>query len=222
MMNVSPSPYATRNRQSQNGSVLVTSLILLLVMTLLGLSAMQTSLMEETMAGNARDHNLAFQAAEAALRDADAWLYSLPRAPETPVAPDPIPCDPPNPPVPTENVYAAGTLCDIDSATYDWAADAIQFDQLVDADLVNSQIDTCDPAAPPPNYPEGDPREAFEGLSALPCLLIEEYDFIPDDLNPDTRAKQLGRHYFRITALGLGGTNTAQSIIQTILFQRYN
>jgi type IV pilus assembly protein PilX len=198
------------------GSVLVTSLILLLVMTLLGLSAMQTSLMEETMAGNARDHNLAFQAAEAALRDADAWLYSLPRAPETPVAPDPIPCDPPNPPVPTENVYAAGTLCDVDSATYDWAADAIQFDQLVDADLAKSRIDSCDTAAAPPDDSE------FAELSALPCLLIEEYDFIPDDLNPDTRAKQLGRHYFRITALGLGGTNTAQSIIQTILFQRYN
>ncbi|MEN8166315.1 MAG: PilX N-terminal domain-containing pilus assembly protein [Pseudomonadota bacterium] len=202
--------------------MLVTSLILLLVMTLLGLSAMQTSLMEETMAGNVRDHNLAFQAAEAALRDADAWLYSLPRPPETPVAPDPIPCAPPNPPVPTENVYAAGTLCDIDSVTYNWPAAAIQFDSLVDADLGTSRIGSCDPAAAPPDYPDDDPREAFEELSALPCLLIEEYDFIPDDLNPDTRAKQLGRHYFRITALGLGGTNTAQSIIQTILFQRYN
>jgi type IV pilus assembly protein PilX len=200
----------------QRGSVLIVSLILLLVMTLLGLSAMQSSLLEETMAGNVRDHNLAFQAAEAALRDADAWLYTLPRAPQTPVIPDPILCEPPAPPVPIENVYAKGTLCDVDSVSYAWPALAIQYDRLQSADLNTSHIASCDPATAPPN------GSAFEALSALPCVLLEHYDFIPDDMNPDTKAKQIGRQYYRITALGFGGTGTAQSVIQTILFQRYN
>lgn len=55
----------------QAGAVLVTGLIFLVILTLLGITAMQTSTMEERMSGNARDRNIAFQAAEAALRDAE-------------------------------------------------------------------------------------------------------------------------------------------------------
>ncbi|MGD8589131.1 MAG: PilX N-terminal domain-containing pilus assembly protein, partial [Chromatiales bacterium] len=127
--------YHTHGLQLQQGSVLIVSLILLLVMTLLGLSAMQSSLMEETMAGNVKDRNLAFQAAEAALRDADAWLYSLPRAPQTPEVPETISCEPLLPPAPFENVYAPGTLCDVDSVDYDWSNLAIQYDRLQSGDL---------------------------------------------------------------------------------------
>lgn len=58
----------------QQGSALLVSLIILVVMTLLGLSGMRTSVMEEKMAGNMRDNELAFQAAEAALRDAEKLI----------------------------------------------------------------------------------------------------------------------------------------------------
>lgn len=58
----------------QNGAVLVTSLILLLVMTLIGITGMQTSTLEEKMTGNMRDRNLAFQAAESALRAGESFL----------------------------------------------------------------------------------------------------------------------------------------------------
>jgi len=61
----------------QSGAALIVSLILLLVMTLLGVSAMQTNVLEEKMAGNFRDRDLAFQAAEAALRDGETDI-SLP------------------------------------------------------------------------------------------------------------------------------------------------
>jgi len=57
--------------QSQTGSALLVSLIILVVMTLLGLSGIRTSVLEERMAGNMRDSELAFQAAEAALRAAE-------------------------------------------------------------------------------------------------------------------------------------------------------
>ena len=59
----------------QNGAALVTGLIFLVILTLLGVTAMQTSIMEERMAGNARDRNIAFQAAEAALRNAEADIF---------------------------------------------------------------------------------------------------------------------------------------------------
>lgn len=43
-------------------------------MTVIGVSAMQNTTLEEKMAGNLRDANLAFQAAEAGLRDAEKYL----------------------------------------------------------------------------------------------------------------------------------------------------
>lgn len=52
----------------QQGSALVVSLLMLLVMTLLGVTAMMTSRLQEKMAINARQYNLAFQASESALR----------------------------------------------------------------------------------------------------------------------------------------------------------
>lgn len=58
----------------QLGSALIVALIFLLLMTIIGTSAMQGSTMQERMAGNWRDWNLAFQSAEAALREAERFL----------------------------------------------------------------------------------------------------------------------------------------------------
>ena len=61
----------------QQGAALIMSLIILLVMTLIGIAGMQTTNLEEKMAGNAREQNLAFQAAEAALRDGEEFVNSM-------------------------------------------------------------------------------------------------------------------------------------------------
>jgi type IV pilus assembly protein PilX len=58
----------------QRGSALIVALVFLLVMTLIGTTAMQGTSQQESMAGNTRNRNLAFQAAEAALRDAENAL----------------------------------------------------------------------------------------------------------------------------------------------------
>jgi type IV pilus assembly protein PilX len=65
----------------QRGAVLVVALLMLLVMTVLGVTAMQMSRSEERMAGNSRDINLAFQGAEAGLRDGEERLRPLLAAP---------------------------------------------------------------------------------------------------------------------------------------------
>jgi len=57
--------------------VLIVSLILLLVMTILALSGSQAVRLQERMAGNARDTDLAFQGAEAGLRDAETYIDGL-------------------------------------------------------------------------------------------------------------------------------------------------
>lgn len=71
---------ATEKRQT--GAVLVVSLIFLLLMTLLSTSAMRGATMQERMAGNTRDYNLGFQAAEAALREAETYLRATAVLPE--------------------------------------------------------------------------------------------------------------------------------------------
>lgn len=60
--------------RAQRGIVLVTSLIFLLVLTLIGVTAMQGTTMQERMSGNMQDRNVAFQAAEVALRAGEGWL----------------------------------------------------------------------------------------------------------------------------------------------------
>lgn len=60
--------------QKQHGSVLIISLVIMVVLTILGVSGMKTSVLEEKMAGNLRDSQLAFQAAEATLKHAEQYI----------------------------------------------------------------------------------------------------------------------------------------------------
>lgn len=60
--------------RSQKGISLVVSLLILVMVTLLALSVVNTSVFEERMAGNTRDRALAFEAAEYALREAQDFL----------------------------------------------------------------------------------------------------------------------------------------------------
>jgi type IV pilus assembly protein PilX len=63
-------------RASQAGAVLIVGLIMVLLMTIIGLAAIRGSDMQERMAGNMRDRNLAFQSAEAAVRAGEELLDS--------------------------------------------------------------------------------------------------------------------------------------------------
>lgn len=54
--------------RAQSGAVLIVSLLFLVVLTMLGITAMTSTTFEERMAGNARDASIAQHAAEAALR----------------------------------------------------------------------------------------------------------------------------------------------------------
>lgn len=53
----------------QKGSALIIGLIIVLMMTLLGITTLRTTALQERMAGNERDLNVAFQSAEAGLRE---------------------------------------------------------------------------------------------------------------------------------------------------------
>ena len=70
-MNISGSPIAPSR---QRGVVLVVALLMLLVLTLIGLAATRSTALEERMTANQNDHEVAFEAAEAALRYGESQL----------------------------------------------------------------------------------------------------------------------------------------------------
>lgn len=58
----------------QRGAVLVVALVMLVVLTVLGIGTSRNSLIEERLTGNTQDSGIAFQVAEASLREGERFL----------------------------------------------------------------------------------------------------------------------------------------------------
>jgi|TARA_B100002003_G_C14155367_1_gene556168 type IV pilus assembly protein PilX len=67
----------------QQGTVIVFCLVFLAVLTIMGVSGMESTILEERMSGNMRDISMAFQAAESALKEAESWLDTQTTLPTT-------------------------------------------------------------------------------------------------------------------------------------------
>ena len=80
-------------RHNQAGAALIVGLILLMVLTILAISAMRTATLDLTMAGNTQFRENAFQLAEsgiqATLRNIETNVIDLAVVPDCPVAPQP-------------------------------------------------------------------------------------------------------------------------------------
>lgn len=63
--------------KTQGGATLAITLMLLLVITLLGISTIQVTSMQEKMTANLQDKELSFRAAESALSAGETWLLNL-------------------------------------------------------------------------------------------------------------------------------------------------
>lgn len=68
---------AQSGRRRQRGAVMIVSLIFLLVVTMLAVGSMQNTMLEEKMAGNASDRNLAFQSTESTVREAEVFIEGI-------------------------------------------------------------------------------------------------------------------------------------------------
>ena len=175
----------------QRGAVLITALLLLVVLTLLGTSSIQNTVLQERMAGNVNQRNLAFQAAESSLREAEAWLADpvdrsyLPAAKKSNLGSDDVwAMDAPK----AHNDYYWWSV--VNSAWW--------------KDSKNSRSVT-----------------SFEGDVALkPRYVIEHRYFRPDDLTQGYGPPE-GRDYHRITALGVGKSDSAQVTLQSQFVRRY-
>jgi len=183
--------------RSQQGAVLIVSLVLLIIMTLLGLSGMNNTIIEERMAGNMRNHTLAFQAAESALRAGeefiDGWDLPFPIGDATGSSSGG-----------NQGVYKLDILPDTDSdPTTEWWAEsgfwvsggtAYASDRLEFQDSVFLNT--------PPRYV----LEKAGGGYVGGCL----------DDNPGC----VYAHYYQVTARGTGAAGQAESFLRSI-YVRY-
>jgi len=166
-------------RQQQAGASLIVSLMLLIVLTLLGLSGMQSTIMQERMANNVRDKGMAFQAAESAIRSGEDWVKTI-NVSTLANPQDGATCAPPCNIIDL-NDYASMTTENIDW----WKINARAFS----------------------NMPSGT-------FAAAPRFIVERHSKIEYSLDPSDET--LEPHLYRITAIGVGGTATAQAIIETL------
>lgn len=182
-------------KSQQSGAVLVVSLLLLLVMTVLALGASQSTRMQERMAGNARDIDIAFQAAEAGLRAGERFIDD-PTLVAAPVPCSTAPCD----------VYELGVLTELVDKTYE--------DHAFEDD---SWWSTHAKAY------TGDETISGDGLAANePEYYLEELEEVTDSLTIPPTGPPPSRVFYRVTARGTGGTEAARAVLQSTYARRFN
>lgn len=176
-------------RERERGASLLVGVIFLIIMTILGLMALRVATLEERMSGNARDRSLAFQAAEAALRDAEFDIQCK-RFDGLPSALRPGGC--------IEGATGAdatctnGLCCNLSGLVCGEPATPV---------YLNTALSLS--AAPSVQYGAYTAAPALTGLGRQPRYLIEP--FILDSKN-----------YYRITARGFGLNPTTQVTLQTV------
>lgn len=70
-------PMMPTSHGRQQGAVLIVSMIILLLLTILGVTSMRSTNLEERMAGNMRDKHVAFEAAEAGIAEAEDFIETV-------------------------------------------------------------------------------------------------------------------------------------------------
>ncbi len=188
------------------GFVLISSLIFLVVVTLLAVTAMNSSILQETMASNVREKSRAQQAADAALRQGELLLEDA--AFDTYQAPG--------------SIVALEDEDELDGGE-DTSAVRVWFPRGMLGSNENDDHDDDDTAAfldstlwdnRAMEYTLGDDLETIQ-------YYVEDHDFIPRDLNPDTAAVADGGVIYRITARAEGENPAAVAVTQSLYEKNY-
>lgn len=190
-------PAAHRN----HGFVLVTGLVFLVVMTLLAVSTMNSTTLQERMSSNYRDRGEALEASEAALRDAESLIVDLTKPVAASDADD-------------DAYWAPGDLTkgNPDNVTVFldpdlWEAGAAQASKKYGADS---------------GAPDLTGYSGADGELPAPRYFIEMagFDRSNSDLSPDRAARNLGTQMYRVTARAEGASPGSVIVLQSF-FRRH-
>lgn len=161
-------PYSSFKHQS--GVVLPISMIMLLLLTLISITASQVTGIEEKMAGNSRDTNIAFQAAEAALRGGETFL--------------------------TQATLPTFTATGTNGLYSETATPPRHSDDWSSFNTVNYSAASLSHTASAPLY-------VIQQLNSIGSGTLDAGNYSENEL-------------YRITARGVGGTNTAVVVLQSV------
>lgn len=176
--------------RSQTGAALVTSLLILLVLTVIGITAMQMTRMQERMAGNTRDLNMAFQGAEAAVRNGEDLVRAQPSKPDNCIA---LPCEFWQPAV---SIVANPETRD---KTW-WSTYADEYEASGDHDNPTREMSEL----------SIDPRFIVQYITRVPdSLTIGEGGGAPP-----------GRDFYQVTGYSRGASDQANTVVQSTFARR--
>jgi type IV pilus assembly protein PilX len=177
---------ASPSCHNQRGVALIMALVFLTLLTLIGVTAMSTTSLEEKMATNTRDRNLAFQAAETALLAAETWMAGLASEP------------------------GGGTWADATRGRYDFDPAAI--DPIWETNIWDGTNIVAYPCTPDDTTPSDSTscvagtKTEISKVARQPRYVVEKMG-VADATVPNTFA-------YRITARGTGSSNAAVVMLQ--------
>lgn len=178
----------------ERGVALVMAMVFLLILTLIGVTTMGTTVLEERMAGNMQDKNTAFQAAESALTSGENWLRPLTAMPIF----DPLVTD--------DGLHRqSSTSIPVWLSSTVWgSADAVDYTELPGS------------ASPPSG-------QLLSNVNQQPQYLIEDLGPIRDPLGSlKLGSPSLAtRNVFRVTARGTGRSDQAMVMIQSVFEKKF-
>lgn len=177
----------------QRGAALITSLVILLILTVLGITAMGTSSMEEIMTGNLRDQLISFRATEAGLLDSEqeigSWLSGGSPAPDA---------------AGTNGVFSMDTFI---AAYGDYASNAF------------NDINVWSKGT---YYGTATAKLPLANVANQPVYIIEEVQFKPQSDDADAGRHRIGgTMFYRVTAKGTGVSANSVTLLQTTVAKKY-
>jgi type IV pilus assembly protein PilX len=201
---------ANRPRHHQSGAVLVVALLFLLIITMLGVTSMQSTTSEERMAGNVRDWNNSLQAAEAALRD--AWFDINGQC-----APGATSCSLRQPAISGASNFGDGSATAGTCSTTGLCMPTGTYPKYVMLDTTNWSASGANAVYPVSfgTYTMAAADTKFPSVSQQPQYVIEAL-CMPDSSSSLGGAGCPTYHY-RITARGYGGNSNTQVTLQMIV-----
>lgn len=186
----------------QQGSAMLMALLILIVLTLLGVFASSSGIMQERMSGNFRDSARAFEAAEAGARWIEAWFASL-----RDISQQPFVCDG-TCVVGTNAVWAPGNYpADYTTRDQGWWN-------------TNGNTYGIDPATMAPAIPGVDTVATTlptPYVSQQPRIVVEHTYFARDTLTIGST----GVNFYRITSRATGGVQNNVAVVQSTFARRF-
>lgn len=187
-------PVTINQLKRQHGMVIIMALVILLILSILGISSMSSSTMQERMAANTRDHHIAFQAAEVALRAAEREIEAGldPPTGNSAGAANDFSTDCTNG---LCNCYISTATCMSNSATDNYW---------------NSALEVWKTSGRHRTY-----NGALSEVAAQPIYIIEFLTYVSASSTTTGTPGPGDPEMYRVTALGFGQSSSARVMLQT-------